>query len=217
MTGSAFSRACWLCGTIQDFMSRLATEQTQVIIYMLLSFLLGQLSFRVQFSSKVWFCRLGFQSFLWLSGFWAGGLGIVTGVGLSWFGRVVGRVVRSVVRRRGLGFLLVWRARILFPRTFLYMFPVSGVNILGLLPELGKHVRLSVPFTDFIFETSRKSLVKPVLQSGLSPRTANCQWVEADKVFWDALGVFHLEICQLVLDVGGLVKRTKIILYFINK
>ena len=166
-------------------MSRLATEQTQIIIYMALSFLLGQLSYRVQFSSKVRFCQLGFQSFLWFSGFWAGGLGIVTGVGLSWFGRVVERVVR----RRGLGFLLVWQTQILFPRTFLYTFPVSGINVLGLLPELGKCVRLSISFTDFVFETSWKPLVKPVPQSRLSPWTANCQWVEADEVFRDALGV----------------------------
>ena len=185
--GPAFSGACQLHRTIQDFMSGLATEQTQIIIYMSLLFLLGQLSFRVQFSGKVRFCQLGFRSFLWLSGFWAGGLGIITRVRLSWFGSVV----RWIVRRRGLGFLLVRWARILFLRTFLYMFPVSGINILGLLPELGKHVQLSVSFTDFVFETGQKPLVKPVPQSRLSPWTVNCQWVEADKVFQDVLGVFH--------------------------
>ena len=142
--GSAFSGTCRLRGTIQNLVSRLSAEQTQIIIYTSLSFLLGQLSFRVQFSSKVWFCQLGFQSFLWLSRFQAGGLGIITGVGLSWFGRVVGRVVRRVVRSRGLGFLLVWQMWILFP--------VSGVNILGLLLELRKCVQLSISFTDFIFE-----------------------------------------------------------------
>ena len=185
--GPAFSRACRLCRIIRDFMSRLAAEQTQIIIYMSLLFLLGQLSLRVQFSGKVRFCQLGFQSFLWLSRFWGRGLGIITGVGLSWFGSVV----RSVVRRRGLGFLLVWQTQILFPRTFLYTFPVLGVNILGLLLELGKCVQLSVSFTDFVFEMGWKPLIKTVPQSRLSPRTANCQWVEADEVFWDALGVFH--------------------------
>ena len=42
----------------------------------------------------------------------------------------------------------------MFLRMFLYTFPVSSINILGLLPELGKHVQLSVSFTDFVLEMS---------------------------------------------------------------
>ena len=58
--------------------------------------------------------------------------------------------------------MLVRWTQVLFPRTLLYTFPVLGVDILGLLPELGKRVQLSVSSTDFVLEMSWEPLVKPI-------------------------------------------------------
>ena len=97
------------------------------------------------------------------------------------------------------------------------MLPIMGVDILGFLSEFSQGLWLSISFADFIFKLSWKPFIKPIPQSRFSPWTANCQQVETNKVVGDMLGIFHLEIGKFVFYIGGLIKRTKVVLKFIYK